>query len=302
MRTLLLSLLLLAIPATARATPGQFVVVVDPGHGGTQLGARSAAGVLEKHVTLRLALLVKQTLEAEPGIQVVLTRPGDELMLLSERVRRANRAGGQLFLSLHCNASPDRTQRGFEAFVLSPQSLERLARPTAPASARSVEGFLAGPASPGAEVTAALADLAHRGRRSHASRFGLEVLAGLGRVLGAGLNRGLQQADFDVLRGLTMPGVLLELGFLDHATEGALLARDGHLRRLARVLADAVLATARTQGLLRRSAAQDLVPARSSKAPGSRPEPRDRRGGTVPGQAPAAPRRPELASGDVSSG
>jgi N-acetylmuramoyl-L-alanine amidase len=303
MRSLLPLLLIASVAGPAHAASGRFVVVVDPGHGGTQLGARSAAGVLEKHVTLRLARMVKQALDAEPGIQVVFTRSTDELVLLSERVRRANGHGGQLFLSLHCNASPDRTQRGFEAYVLSPRSLDGLARPTAPAAGRTAAGILDGSTAPGMEVAAALADLTHRGRRTHATRFGLDVLAGLGRVLGPALNRGLQQADFDVLRGLAMPGVLVEVGFLDHAAEGALLGRDPHLRRLARVLAAAVVATARAAGMQRRAAAQQgAAPAPRSRAPGGRPEPRNRRGGPTPGQAPAAPRRPELAAGDVQPG
>lgn len=241
MRILLWTNLILALIATeAEARP--LVVAVDPGHGGTNLGARSPAGLTEKHVTLFVARVLKTTLERVPGIRVVLTRSRDEYLTLSERVRRANGARADLLLSLHCNASPGGKQRGFEAFVQSPEAVRLEERSTAPA------GLAPLGAPPGTalrpEIVAALADLRRAGRRQHAVALGRAVIAALGPVWGEARNRGLQQGRFDVLAGLRMPGVLVELGFLDHPEEGRLLGERDVLVRLAGALARAVLAWA----------------------------------------------------------
>ncbi|HUS62880.1 MAG TPA: N-acetylmuramoyl-L-alanine amidase, partial [Kofleriaceae bacterium] len=100
------------------------LVMLDPGHGGSNTGAASVMqGVFEKDLTLALANAVKQRLEAK-GIAVQLTRDGDEYVSLRERTRRANAAEADLFISLHANASPARSQRGFETYLLTPQALD----------------------------------------------------------------------------------------------------------------------------------------------------------------------------------
>ena len=102
-------------PQRPRSNEG-FLVVVDPGHGGMDTGCQGSDGVLEKEITLAVAKHV-ETYCRQNGIRVVLTRDGDHERRPVERVQIANQSGGQLFLSLHCNASYAAAAEGVHLYV-----------------------------------------------------------------------------------------------------------------------------------------------------------------------------------------
>src|SRR5262245_43781638 len=103
-------------------------VVLDPGHGGSNVGAAGVVeGLYEKRLTLALARAVERRLVAA-GVNVVLTRTDDRFTSLRERVRRSAAAGADLFVSVHANASPARSQRGFETYILTPEAVDIDAR------------------------------------------------------------------------------------------------------------------------------------------------------------------------------
>src|ERR1043165_3138633 len=99
------------------------VVVIDPGHGGSNLGAAGATGLHEKQLSLALARAVADRLRVR-GITVELTRSGDRTVTLRQRVELADRVPADLFVSIHANASPTRTQRGYETYVLTPRGID----------------------------------------------------------------------------------------------------------------------------------------------------------------------------------
>ncbi len=209
-----LAFVLIATPAPAVAEPARHVVVLDPGHGGTNTGAPGVVpGLYEKRLTLVLAREVKERLEKVNGVTVELTRDDDRFVSLRERVRRANRAGAELFVSIHCNASPTHAQRGFETWVLTPEALT--------VDAEAIRGG-DGPVRPGVDPeTSELVDDIERGAvQPQAVRLAERIQAHLAQVRGAAGNRGVQQGTQDVLMGPTMPAVLVEVGFIDHAAEG----------------------------------------------------------------------------------
>ena len=104
-------------PPVAVAREG-FLVVVNPGHGGTDTGYQASDGVLEKEITLEVAKHVEAYCQ-QNEIRVVLTRDGDYQRRPLERVQIANQSGGQLFLSLHCNASYGTGAAGVHLYVNS---------------------------------------------------------------------------------------------------------------------------------------------------------------------------------------
>lgn len=287
---------LLLISSPAKAAPRQVIVVVDAGHGGTAWGAVGVTGALEKRVALRAALKLRQALRHQGGVKVVMTRTTDSYLTLSKRVRRANRAGGHLFVSLHCNASGDHKQRGFEAFVLSPGGLENQARPLA-RGPLTVAAALRTPQPRRLALSATLADLARRGLRRRAVAFGSAVVTELSRSLGAARSRGLRQASFDVLRGLKMPGLLIEMGFLDHPVEGRQVVTERYLRRVVHAIKQAVGQYSKRYGLFPRRSA-----AKAADSPGVAPTDhryrrrRDRRRPEPTRRAPPL-RKPEVALG-----
>ena len=238
--------------ASARAadTGGDVIVVaLDPGHGGTNLGAASPVpGIYEKNVTLALAERVRALLEADvpadapaPRFKVVLCRTDDRLVAIRARARCAEQSGARLFLSLHANAVPagvtPGAQHGFEVFVLGP---------------REVDDDAAVAALHGADDS----DAVWRAHVVHAAGERAVALAhlvdeALARALGADARRGVKQAGaaLDVLRGAGTPAALVEVGFLDHPQEGARLASASGREPIAQALATAVRAFVGSAGV-----------------------------------------------------
>lgn len=218
-------------PAKARA-----VVVIDPGHGGANLGAPSVVrGVYEKTVTLDLGRRVARDLR-ERGIVAVLTRDSDEYLLLRQRVRRANELGADLFVSLHCNATEKHTRRGYETFILTPEALDVDAR-----AIRAREGA----PRPGVDAdTALVLDEVERGAAFPiAADLAAAIQEQLREVRGATGDRGVRQASMHVLLGATMPAVLVEVGFIDHPAEGLELLDASVRSEIAGAIAKAIEAS-----------------------------------------------------------
>lgn len=246
-----LPLLCLSTPAAAGPTPvveHPFVVAIDPGHGGDNLGCQSADGsAREKELTLRLARELSARLaERLPQASVVLTREGDVSMTLAERVAIANEAHADLFLSLHANASPAASQTGFESYVLEARATGHEA---ARVAQRENEGgaVQTGAARDAASFVAELSQLANRDR---AARFAAAIQRRQAERFPARIDRGVKQAPFDVLMGARMPAVLFEAGFLDHPDEGAMMREPDTLAMIADGLAEAIVGQYREAGQL----------------------------------------------------
>jgi N-acetylmuramoyl-L-alanine amidase len=214
MRALLILLILDGI-----GVADEKIVVVDAGHGGSNTGAPGRVpGAFEKQVTLAVARVLQNRLERE-GVRVVMTRERDRYLTLRERVRRANAAGADCFLSLHTNASPEHGRHGVEVYVLEKQTAEVEARRAA-SKTSGVQSLLA---------ELGLLD-AHRVSVSLATAI-------LGRLQPGQLAK---QAGYDVLSGVNAPAVLVEMGFIDHPIEGPLLLQAETQRRIGEALAEGV--------------------------------------------------------------
>lgn len=220
-----------ALVATVAMAPR---VVLDPGHGGSNTGAAGAvAGLYEKRLTLVLAREVAAILR-ERGVDVVLTRDEDRYVSLRERVRIANGAAAELFVSLHANASPTRAQRGTETYILTPESLS--------IDTPALRGSDGAP-RPGLDAaTGELLDDLERGSAlAQSARLAERVQAHLAAARPE--SRGVKQAAMDVLMGPTIPAVLVEIGFIDHPVEGVELLRRDVRAAIAQAIADAILET-----------------------------------------------------------
>jgi N-acetylmuramoyl-L-alanine amidase len=220
------------VTAAAPVPDAPFVVALDPGHGGSNLGAVGEGGLLEKDVTLAIARRLGTRLLRAPGVRVVMCRDDDRLVPIRARSRCAASARADLFISLHANATPPGvapgSQRGFELYLLPPEDVED-------------DATLAALAAPGAAgVWAAHLVRAAAPRSAEAARACDRRLR---EALGAGLARGIRQtgAALDVLRGAGGPSVLVEVGFLDSPLDRPVLTSGTGQERLADALAAAVL-------------------------------------------------------------
>jgi N-acetylmuramoyl-L-alanine amidase len=224
------TLAIAALLGTAAAAPARHVVI-DPGHGGSNPGAKGP-GLHEKQLTLTIATQVARRLRAR-GIDVQLTRDSDRTLTLRQRVALADRLPADVFVSIHANASPTRTQRGFETFVLTARGIDvdgRALRSDTTTPRPNVDP----------EIALVLDDVERGASQWEAADLAARMQRSLRDRRGATGDRGVRQDAHHVLLGATMPAVLVEVGFLDHPIEGRELADPAVQARLADAIAEAI--------------------------------------------------------------
>ncbi len=227
-----------ATPAPDRAPivrqTGPRPIVIDPGHGGDDVGAKSNNGLAEKDLTLAIARRLARLLESR-GHSVRLTRDGDQGRALSDRTALANRLEATVFISLHANASAYSSVSGAETYYMS---LDRASDDKAAATAdlENQAGVDVGDTSP---LDLILWDLAQAEVLNESADLALAVQGRLNTRLGT-RNRGVKQAPFVVLTGATMPAILVEVGFLSHPQEVERLAQPEYQQQLAEAIASGV--------------------------------------------------------------
>jgi N-acetylmuramoyl-L-alanine amidase len=215
-------------------------VVIDPGHGGKDPGAEGAFGVPEKDVTLALAYLIKDNLEEEGGVRVVLTRTDDRYVSLEERTATANAQGAELFVSIHANASESENLSGIETYTLNNTDDRATIRLAALENGLTLAG-----ATPGEQDLAyILSDLVQTGKEDESVLLARAVQNELVRYLRGRWKSvsdlGVKKGPFYVLVGAYMPCVLVEAGFLTHPVEGPRMATHRYQRDIAQGVADGI--------------------------------------------------------------
>jgi N-acetylmuramoyl-L-alanine amidase len=230
-----------ATRATAHAGGGaKPVLVIDPGHGGIDPGARAADGTLEKDVTLAFANELKEMLAEVGRYETVLTREGDDALTLRSRVERARVAGAALFISLHADALPEEPEvHGLSVYTLSNTASDAEAAALAQKENRS--DIIAGVDLSGEpeDVMQILIDLAQRQTMSQSEAFADDLThAFRGRALL--VKNAHRAAGFRVLKAPDVPSVLIELGYLSNASDLANLKSDPWRKSMALALCDAI--------------------------------------------------------------
>lgn len=216
-------------------------VVLDAGHGGDDHGAEGPTGLLEKELVLDVARRLKARIESE-RVQVVLTRDTDVYVPLEERTAIANRAGADLFISVHANGASARSARGVETFFAALEASDESSRELAEReNAAFREAAAATPEDP---LLSILGDLAAADSMRESDEFARLANKEVAAIAAAAPSRGVKQAPFVVLMGVTMPAALVEIGFITNKAEEKDLASAAYRDRLADALARAVAAFA----------------------------------------------------------
>lgn len=242
-KTTLLLTLLMVVALEMLAASDRFTLVIDAGHGGHDAGALGATSK-EKNINLAVALQFGRYVEKnQPDVKVVYTRKTDVFVPLKERANIANRAGADLFISVHTNALPSgKIARGFETYTLGMHrakdnldvamrengviSMEKGYQQTYqgfdPKSSESyiIFEFIQGK---NMERSVELAQLIQKSVCNTADRP----------------NKGVHQAGFLVLRETSMPSCLIELGFITTPDEEALLNAPAKVDDMARGIYEA---------------------------------------------------------------
>jgi len=220
-----------------------FKVTLDAGHGGKDNGAQYY-GYKEKDLTLAVTLKVGKLLEQTPGINLIYTRQTDEFIELRERAKMANRANSNLFISIHCNANRSSAGNGSETYVMGmsranmnlevskaensviflEDNYKQTYKGFDPNNPETLIGLITLQES---NLTSSI-DLATKIQNNFSNAISIK-------------NRGIKQEPLWVLDATTMPGVLIEIGFISNKSDVNILASEEGQNSIAKAIADAII-------------------------------------------------------------
>lgn len=238
-------------PAVAQAPapkpkPGKLerliVVALDPGHGGEDPGAVGPSGLKEKDVVLAVARALRERLEKEPRLRVLMTRDGDYFVPLHERVRKARRVGADLFVSIHADAFLRPQARGASVFALSEGAATSAAARwiAQKENAADAVGGLNTVAVKDSTVLRTLLDMSTTAQIKDSLALGADVLGQLGKV-GRLHKPRVEQAGFAVLKAPDVPSILVETAFISNPEEEEKLRDPEYQKKLVEAMARGLL-------------------------------------------------------------
>jgi N-acetylmuramoyl-L-alanine amidase len=216
-------------------------IVLDPGHGGFDSGAVGKGGLKEKDVTLALTKRLSDKLKKKSRFQVFTTREADYYVPLGERTATANQRRADLFVSFHINAAENRKAHGSETYYCSEKASNREAARLAAfensvlrfdEEAAKKTGFL--------DIEAILFEFERKLYWEDSKRFAHKFQGRFGTQLDL-RDRGVQFANFFVLRRAKMPSLLLETGFISNAREEKLLREEQFREKIVDAAYGAIL-------------------------------------------------------------
>jgi N-acetylmuramoyl-L-alanine amidase len=223
-----------AIPASPAT--GVRTIVIDPGHGGDELGAQGPRGALEKEITLAVSRRLRTLIESRLGMRVFLTREDDRTISHDDRSAFANNHHADLFLSIHANAAVRPNIKGAEVYYLSVERADAEARKRAEDAAVALPALGGGTRA----IDLILWETAQ-------SRY-LEQSAALASAVQESLRarvemspRAVQQAPFRVLVGANMPSALVEIGYVSNPEQEQQLTSADYQNKVAEALLDAII-------------------------------------------------------------
>jgi N-acetylmuramoyl-L-alanine amidase len=222
-------------PMPPRKPRAPRVLMIDPGHGGRDPGAIGVSGTHEKDVTLDIARRMADTLSAQPGVTVKLTRDTDEFIPLQDRVKVGREAEADLFLSIHADSAPNKLARGLSVYTLSEHASDDFSKLLAQHEndADLMGGMDLPPADK--EVTAILFDLASRRTRNTAQHARANFVEAMGKNWHL-LERPMRAANFVVLRAPDVPSMLVETGFLSNPQDEKILREPQERLKIAQLM------------------------------------------------------------------
>jgi N-acetylmuramoyl-L-alanine amidase len=239
-----------AQPAPVPTGQRRMKIVIDPGHGGKDPGARGVGGIEEKDIVLAIAHRLREQLEALPAFEVALTRDTDVFLSLEERTARANAERADLFLSIHANASPNASSAGIETYYLNNTNDRATLRL---AAMENGVASAAGTRRRDRDTAVLLSTLIQNYKVAESSAFAEHVQQGVVAAAAARWDGvrdlGVKQGPFYVLVGAGMPCVLVEVSFVTHPEEGRRLAQPAYQEALAAGLLRGIRAFASRQRL-----------------------------------------------------
>jgi N-acetylmuramoyl-L-alanine amidase len=224
-------------PVPEPRVTGKRVVIIDPGHGGSDPGAIGPTGLKESEVTLKVALHLEELLK-KAGIPTYLTRDKNDFISLEDRTNFANQKNGFVFVSIHVNSTLNNrsTAVGTETFVLSSKYIGASAKDVADRENRASRAH----PEVDTDLASIIGDLEESANIKYSLDFADIVQKELLKYLKLE-NRGVKQAPFVVLKGVNMAAVIVEIAFISNPQEEKLLKNNEFSQKTAQALFDAII-------------------------------------------------------------
>lgn len=217
-------------------------IVIDPGHGGKDTGAIGKNGLLEKDVVLDVGLKLRDIIRRELGCKVVMTRDKDVFIDLSARPGVAIKNDADLFISIHANASLDRSAHGIETYLLNTTKDRNIMKLAAMENSMTIDqvkdfGMLS-------VVNKIQKDLVLDYKREESLRLAHDIQTNLIKDLHRQSrfvsDKGVKQGPFLVLYGAEMPSILTEVGFISNPEEEEMLGSASYREHIAQAIFDGI--------------------------------------------------------------
>jgi len=223
------------IEGSSPASKGIRTIVIDPGHGGLEVGAKGKFGTLEKDITLAISLRLKALIEKNLAFHVELTRDRDMNVTLENRAAIANNHRAELFISVHANSSYRRNANGSETFFLSLNATDEEARRLAYLENNSTDLDKPLATENKDDIMMILWDMAQSAYLKQSQRLAEIIQDELNSLLGT-KDRGIKQAPFKVLTGVACPAVLVEAAFISNPEEERDLVQEAFQENVAQAI------------------------------------------------------------------
>ena len=216
----------------------KYLIIIDPGHGGKDPGAIGVNGTFEKDINLLFAKIIRSVLSSS-NIKVKLTRIDDRYLYLRERVNFAEKSKADLFISIHADASKNRKASGFSIFSLSDKASDKEANELAQRENKSdfIGGLKIRHSDP--LIKDNLIKIFQRQTMNESSKIANIVIRNIKKI--SIKNRGHRNAGFVVLKSLTIPSILVELGFITNKKEEKLLNNKRYLTKISKIISLSIL-------------------------------------------------------------
>jgi N-acetylmuramoyl-L-alanine amidase len=214
----------------------QFVIALDPGHGGRDPGAIGKRGTREKDIALAVAKKMKTLINRTPGYRAILTRDADRYITLRNRVKKARQAEADIFISLHADSFHKSNVKGASVYALSLHGASSEAARWI-AKKENSSDLIGGISLDDKDdlIASVLLDLSQTATIQDSLELGSDVLLHLGKISRLN-NRKVQQAGFAVLKAPDMPSILIETAFLSNPSEEMKLRSPKHQHKLAKAV------------------------------------------------------------------
>ena len=214
----------------------QFVIALDPGHGGRDPGAIGKRGTREKDIALSVAKKMKSIINRTSGYRAVLTRDADRYVTLRNRVKKAREAEADIFISLHADSFHKSNVKGASVYALSLRGASSEAARWI-AQKENASDLIGGISLDDKDdlIASVLLDLSQTATIQDSLELGSDVLSHIGKVSKLN-NRKVQQAGFAVLKAPDMPSILVETAFLSNPAEEKKLRNPKHQQKLAQAV------------------------------------------------------------------